>query len=122
VRLRFTRNAEATIEQALLDSARQHGEAAAGRYAALIRAALVRIADAPDAPGTATTLGMPGVRAFPLRLVRLRVEAERRVGRPRHILLDRVGVPGDVEVLGIVHDRMEMARAARRLAHGSGPG
>jgi toxin ParE1/3/4 len=50
--------------------------------------------------------------AYPLALARRFMPPEERVGRPRHIILYRVAPDGVAEVLA--HDRMLLARAARR--------
>jgi toxin ParE1/3/4 len=40
--------------------------------------------------------------------------SQERVGSPRHIIVYRVAEDGLVEILGVVHDRMVLSRAARR--------
>jgi toxin ParE1/3/4 len=42
------------------------------------------------------------------------VPREHRVGEPRHLVIYRVAPDGVVEILSVVHDRMLLARAARR--------
>lgn len=120
MRLRFTRSAEALIEDVLLDSAERYGDDAAARYAELIRAALDRIAERGDPPGAAPVADLPAVRAYALRLARVRVPLARRVANPRHIVVYRRLGEDEIEVLGIVHDRMVLARAAKRLANDRG--
>lgn len=61
-----------------------------------------------------------GVRAYPLRLGRSRVEQGQRVDRPRHIVVYRTGRDGVVEVIGVAHDRMLLAQAARRMQREAG--
>ena len=58
---------------------------------------------------------LPGIRAYPTRLSRLRVEPSRRVGVPRHLVIYRLASDGVVEILGLVHDRMVLSRAARKI-------
>jgi toxin ParE1/3/4 len=59
------------------------------------------------------------VRAYPIRLAKLRVMPAQRVGSPRHLVVYRVAPDGITEILGLVHDRMVLSRAARRLARGN---
>jgi len=44
-----------------------------------------------------------------------------RVGNPRHIVVYRVANDGVVEIVGMAHDRMLLARAARRMRREAGP-
>ncbi len=62
---------------------------------------------------------MRGIFAYPLRLLRQRIEPARRVGNPRHLIVYRLGADEVVEILGLVHDRMVLSRAARRIARAS---
>ena len=71
----------------------------------------------PDLRGSRPVPRVRGVRAYPLRLARrLAAAPGERVGRPpRHIVLHRVAEDGEVEILGMAHDRMLLSREARRL-------
>ena len=69
----------------------------------------------PDLSGSIEVPWLPGVRAYPTRPSRLHVEPSRRVGAPRHLVIYRLATDGVVEVLGLVHDRMVLSRAARRM-------
>jgi toxin ParE1/3/4 len=102
------------MDQILLDSARKHGIEAAGRYSLLLRTAMAAVGYEPALPGSVAVPRIPGIRAYPVRLSRRRVETSRRVREPRHIIVYRVGADGIVEVVGIVHDKMVLSRAARR--------
>ncbi len=82
----------------LLRSAREWGFEAAARYDRLIRVVF-----------------FAGVRVYPLRLGRRLVSLEQRVGRPRHLVVYRIGTDGVVEILGLAHDRMLLDRAANRM-------
>jgi toxin ParE1/3/4 len=53
--------------------------------------------------------------SIPLRLGRRLVSLEQRVGRPRHLVVYRIGTDGVVEILGLAHDRMLLDRAAHRM-------
>ncbi|WP_203076854.1 hypothetical protein [Falsiroseomonas ponticola] len=66
--------------------------------------------------GSAEVPRLPGVLAYPTRLARRRVDPNSRVGRPRHLIIYRVAPDGIVVILGLVHDRMVLSRAAQRMA------
>ena len=55
------------------------------------------------------------IRVYPIRLARRRVEKGRRVARPRHLIVYRLASDTVIEVLGLVHDRMVLSRAARAI-------
>lgn len=112
---RLTRAAEDQIDAILLESARTHGLDAAGRYGILILTAMASLGDDPMLIGSSNVPGMPGIRAYPTRLSRTKVEPARRVGAPRHLVVYRVAADGVVDVLGLVHDRMVLSRAVRNV-------
>jgi toxin ParE1/3/4 len=56
-----------------------------------------------------------------MRLGRRLSDPGLRVGQPRHIVIYRIAADGVVEVLGVAHDRMRLARAARRMWREAGP-
>ena len=93
---RLTRTAEEQIAALLLDSARDHGLETAGRYGQLILAVLAVLAvpaalgEEPDMIGSVEVLRLGGVRAYPTRLGRRRVEPARRVAAPRHPVVYRL--------------------------------
>jgi len=111
---RLVGHAEQRIDDIVLESARQWGLEAAGRYHLLILAAIAVVGDRPNTPGSREIPRIPGVRTYDLRLARHLAPPERRVGRPRHILVYRVARDGVVEILTVVHDRMLMPRATRQ--------
>ena len=112
---RLARTAEDQIDVLLLDSAREHGLEAAGRYGQLILTAMAVLGEEPYITGSVEVARLPGIRAYPTRLARQRIEPARRVASPRHLVIYRLAVDGVVEILGLVHDRMVLSRAARRI-------
>ncbi len=76
---------------------------------------MAALGEAPDTPGSVEVPHLPGIRAYPTRLSRLRVEPSRRVAAPRHLVIYRLAADGVVEVLGLAHDRMVLSRAARKI-------
>jgi toxin ParE1/3/4 len=103
------------MAQILLDSNRTWGEQAADRYRRLMLAGMQAVEDAPRRPGSHEVAGITGVHVFALRLVRLRVAREHRVGQPRHLIVYRLAPDGIADILGFAHDRMELDRAARQM-------
>ena len=118
---RLAGRAEDRIDAVLLESARQWGIDAAARYHQLMLAAVVALGDNPTLPGSREIPRVPGLRTYHLRSARRLVVPEQRVGRPRHLVVYRVGPDGVVEVLSIVHDRMLLPRAARRAQREARP-
>ena len=112
---RLTRAAEGQIDALLLDSAREHGLEAAGRYGQLILTAMAALGDDPRMVGSVKVPCLSGVLAYPIRYLRRRSEPARRVGNPRHLIVHRLGTDEVVEILGLVHDRMVLSRAARKI-------
>ncbi len=95
-------------------SARQFGVEAAVRYNKLILAALTAVGASPGLAGSKPVPRLQNVRMFPLRLAGRFTALDDRVSRPRHLVIYRVASDGVVEVLSLVHDRMDLTRAARR--------
>ena len=116
---RLTRTAEHQIDALLLDSARNHGLEAAGRYGQLILTAMAALGEEPHLIGSVEVARLPGIRAYPTSLARRRVEPARRVASPRHLVIYRLAADGMVEILALVHDRMVLSRAARRIVRGT---
>jgi toxin ParE1/3/4 len=117
---RLVGRAEDRIDSILLVSARQRGLEAAGHYHRLILAALAAVGESPGRPGSRAVPRLAGVRTFHLDLARRLVAEEHRVGQPRHLVIYRVAPDGMVEILSLVHDRMQLARAARRAQREAG--
>lgn len=118
--IRFTREARRSIENVLRESARTHGDAAAARYARLIEAAIYRLASRPAARGALQVIDRPDISVFSLRLVHRQSPASERVRKPRHLIVFRRLDDSTVEVLGMVHDRMNLVGAVQRLAGAAG--
>ena len=113
---RLTQAAEDQITVILLASARAHGKEAADRYRLLLRSAMAAVGNDPLLLGSSAIPRLPGIRAYPARLSRRRIEPVHRVRTPRHLIVYRVAPDDVVEILGVVHDRMVLSRAARRAA------
>lgn len=117
---RLVGRAEDRIDAVLLESARRGGIDAAARYNRLIVAAMTAIGECPALPGSREVPKVAGVRTLHLRSARRLVAREHWVGEPTHLVIYRVAPDDMVEILSLVHDRMLLARAARRAQRQAG--
>ena len=113
-RYRLTASAKADITRLLNESMLRYGRDARDRYAALILAALRRIAKAPEGRSTAERPDLrPGIRSFHIRHSRTE-SREAPVGDPVHVIFYRITEsarePGLIEIVRVLHDRMEPSR------------
>jgi toxin ParE1/3/4 len=115
VAYRLSLSAETALEDIRIAGIREWGAAAADKYDLLLDTALAAISIDPRLYGSRQVPRLAGIRIYPIRFSRKRVPPDQRVGRPRHLIVYRVASDGVVEVLGIVHDRMLLGRATRRL-------
>lgn len=101
-RLLLTAAAERDIRSALGFNARHWGTAQAAAYRRLIAAAIEALLDDPLRPASrARDEVRPGVRTLHIG----------RPGRPaRHMVVYRVSPVGDLEILRVLHDAMELQR------------
>jgi len=109
-RFLISRPAQADLTQILASSAERWGIEARRRYAALLAAAMRRVAAEAEGPTTKNRSEIArGIRSFHLRHARVnKVEAKMR--RPVHVLYYRVVRSGLVEIVRVLHDRMELSR------------
>jgi toxin ParE1/3/4 len=104
---RLARRAEADLRQILATSDEQWGAEGRRRYAAILAAAMRRIAANPKGPATRDRGELsPSVRSFHIRHAR-RDTAGAKVRRPVHVLFYRTLSPDLVEIVRILHERME---------------
>jgi toxin ParE1/3/4 len=109
-RYRLSPAARADIAAVLRNSETLHGVEARIRYRALLSAALRRIAAEPKGRLTVDHSELfAGVRSFHIRHSR-NDSLEPPVGRPVHVIFYRVSEPGLVEIVRVLHDRMEPGR------------
>jgi toxin ParE1/3/4 len=109
-RYRLTRSARADIGSILRTSEERHGRDARTRYAALLLAAMRRVAQAPQGHATSDRGELrPGIRSFHIRHSRDE-SREPPVANPVHVIFYRVVQPGLVEIVRVLHDRMEAGR------------
>ena len=107
---RLSRPAEADLADILSASAERWGIAGRRRYAAILAAAMRKVAAEPEGPATRDrTELMPGIRSYHIRHAR-GDDPEARVRRPAHVLYYRVVRAGPIEIVRVLHDRMEPNR------------
>lgn len=107
---RLSRLAEADLAHVLTVSAERWGMEAARRYASLLAAAMRKVAANPQGPATRARNDLhPGIRSLHIRHAR-RADAEVAVRRPVHILYYRAVASDLVEIIRVLHERMEPSR------------
>jgi len=117
-RFRVSRQANADLAQILATSAERWGAEARRRYAALLAAAMRKVAADPDGLATKARPDLaPGLRSLNIRDAR-RDNPSLKVRSPVHVLYYRVAAPEVIEIVRVLHQRMEPSRhlrAASRL-------
>ncbi len=109
-RYRLSDPARADIASVLRTSETMHGAEARIRYRALLAAALRRIAADPQGLSTVDRPELyAGVRSFHIRHSR-NESREAPAGDPVHVIFYRTVEPGLVEIVRVLHERMEPSR------------
>jgi toxin ParE1/3/4 len=109
-RFRLSAPAQADIAVILKRSEVLHGPQARLRYRALLSAALRRVAADPDGLSSAARDELlAGLRSFHIRHCRDE-SVEPPVANAVHVIFYRAVQPGLVEVLRVLHERMEPSR------------
>lgn len=94
------------MDDILALSLERWGTAGSARYLALLRAALRKIAAQPLGP---TTLARDEITAG-IRSLHLKHVRSRGVSSPVHVLYFRLAAPGVVEIVRVLHERMDPRR------------
>jgi toxin ParE1/3/4 len=109
-RYRLSRHARADLAHILETSAQMWGAEGRRRYAALLAAALRQAASDPDGRSTRDWSELlRGLRSLHLRPVRTDAPLA-KVRRPVHSLYYRTVRPGLIEIVRVLHERMEPGR------------
>lgn len=110
-RYRLAPAARSDVMEILAHSHKIFGLAARRRYRGLLEAAFSLLAEQPGRLGTLdrSDLGA-GCMQFHLRLCPPSVLTEGRVRQPRHAIYFRVSEPGLIDILRVLHDRMDPHR------------
>jgi toxin ParE1/3/4 len=109
-RFRFARPAQIDLGNILATSAERWGAEGRRRYAAVLIAAIRQVAAEPGGPLTKKRpeLGSD-LRSFHARYARRPTEAE-KVRRPVHVLYYRVAAKGVIEIVRVLHEKMDPSR------------
>jgi toxin ParE1/3/4 len=109
-RYRLSDPAKADIAAVLRTSETTYGMEARIRYRALLTAAMRRVAAAPLGLSTVDRSELStGVRGFHIRHSR-NESREAPVGDPVHVIFYRALGPGLIEIVRVLHERMEPSR------------
>ncbi len=109
-RFRLSRLAEADLAQILRTSEARWGREGRRRYAAILAVAMRKAAAEPEGPPSRNRAKVSrGIRSFHVRHAR-GGELEAKVRRPVHILYYRVAAPDVIEIIRVLHERMEPGR------------
>lgn len=106
-RYRISDPAKADIADILKTSEERHGPQARVRYRALLAASMRRVAADPKEISTSDRAELtPGLRSFHIRHSRDE-SREAPVANPVHVIFYRARLPGVVEIVRVLHERME---------------
>ena len=108
-RFRLSRRAQSDLADILVKSEQQRGNEAKSRYEAMIAAALCKVATDPIGLTTQDRSELSkGIRSFHTRYAR--AYSDVKVRHPVHVLHYRVIAPNLVEIVRVLHERMDPGR------------
>jgi toxin ParE1/3/4 len=114
-RFRLARPAQIDLAHILATSAERWGAEGRQRYAAVLADAMRQVAAEPGGPLTRKRPDLrSGIRSFHVRHVRRSIERA-KVRRPVHVLYYRVAEEGVIEIIRVLHERMEPSRHVDEL-------
>ena len=109
-RFRLARPAQTDLANILATSGERWGAEGRQRYAAILVAAMRQVAADPEGPLTKKRPELrTGIRSFHVRYARRSVEGG-TVRRPVHVLYYRVAEEGVIEIVRVLHERMDPSR------------
>ena len=109
-RFRLARPAQIDLANILSMSVERWGAAGRQRYAAVLAAAMRQVAAEPDGPLTKNRRDLrSGIRSFHVPYARRSGEGA-KVRRPVHVLYYRVAEEGVIEIIRVLHERMDPSR------------
>ena len=109
-RFRLARPAQIDLANILATSGERWGAEGRRRYAAILAAAMRQVAAEPHGPLTKRRPNLrSSVRSFHVRYTRRSADTA-KVGRPVHVLYYRVAEEGAIEIIRVLHERMEPSR------------
>mgnify|MGYP001610837881 CR=1 FL=1 len=109
-RFRLAQPAQSDLANILATSAERWGTEGRRRYATLLAAAMRIVAANPEGPLTHARKELsPGLRSFHLRHAHT-AALQAKVRKPVHVLYYRAIQPGLIEIVRVLHERMEPSR------------
>lgn len=109
-RFRLARPAQVDVTNILAASVARWGVEARHRYASILATAMRAIAAEPDGPLTRVRADLfPGLRSFHVRYAAAG-DPKAKVRQPVHVIYYRVAGPGVIEILRVLHERMDPSR------------
>jgi len=109
-RFRLAAPAQLDLASILATSAERWGIDGQQRYASVLADAMRQVADKPQGPLTKSRTELrSGVRSFHVRFARRTADAA-KVKRPVHVLYYRVAERGVIEIVRVLHERMDPSR------------
>ncbi len=109
-RVRLSRPAQLDIARILAISAQRWGMEGRRRYAAILAAAIRTVAANPQGPTTRARAELaPGLRSLHVRHASIH-NPDAKLRRPVHILYYRAIAPELIEVVRVLHERMDPGR------------
>jgi toxin ParE1/3/4 len=111
-RFRVSRPAQGDLANILATSGERWGAESRQRYAAILVAAMRQVAAEPEGPLTKKRPDLrSGLRSFHIRYARSTPGTPAaKVRRPVHVLYYRVAQKGVIEIVRVLHERMEPSR------------
>jgi toxin ParE1/3/4 len=109
-RFRLARPAQIDLANILATSAERWGTDGRQRYSAVLADAMRQVADEPEGPLTKKRSDLrSGIRSFHIRYARRSADTA-KVKRPVHVLYYRVAQGGVIEIVRVLHERMDPSR------------
>jgi toxin ParE1/3/4 len=109
-RFRLARPAQIDLANILATSAERWGPDGRQRYAAVLANALRQVADEPEGPLMKKRTELrSGIRSFHVRYAHRSADAA-KVRRPVHVLYYRVAQEGVIEIVRVLHEKMDPGR------------
>ena len=109
-RFRLARPAQIDLANILATSAERWGTDGRQRYAAVLADAMRQVAAEPNGPLSKKRHDLrTGVRSFHVRYARRSAEGA-KVRRPVHVLYYRVAQDGVIEIVRVLHEKMDPSR------------
>jgi toxin ParE1/3/4 len=106
-RFRLAGPAQTDLARILATSLDRWGDDGRSRYARLLAVAMRSIAAAPAGPLTRDRAELsPGVRSLHMQ----RLKGDHGVNAPMHVVYFRIASPGLIEIVRVLHERMEPTR------------